>query len=112
MEFNSQSRIISRADLLSPETLPEKITGRTEQVEKLLQCLRPMAKGAAPISAWLYGPPGTGKTAIARSVAPQTGNSPSVIGLYVNCWERPSLYSVVQALCEQLRVLGADAQDT
>lgn len=112
MEFHSESRIIDRADLLSPETLPGKITGRTEQVEKLLQCLRPMAKGSAPISAWLYGPPGTGKTAIARTVAPQTGNSPSTIGLYVNCWERPSLYSVVQALCEQLRVLGADAQDT
>ena len=44
-------------------------------------------------------------------MAEQVCSSQHRISLYVNCWERPTLYSVVQTLCEQLRILGADAQD-
>ena len=112
MEFNSQSEIIERADFLSPDIMPEKITGRTRHLKKLHQCLKSMEKGCAPTSAWLYGAPGTGKTVIARKVAEQACSSQYRISLYVNCWERPTLYSVVQALCEQLKILGAEAQDT
>lgn len=112
MKFNSNSQIIERAEFLSPDILPEKVTGRTGQQDKLRQCLKPMEEGCRPISAWLYGPAGTGKTTIARKVADQVCSSQYRVSLYVNCWERPTLYSVVQALCEQLRILGADAQDT
>ncbi len=112
MKFNSNSQIIERAEFLSPDILPEKITGRTEQQDKLRQCLKPMKKSCRPISAWLYGPAGTGKTTIARKVAHQVCSSQYRLSLYVNCWERPTLYSVVQALCEQLRILGAEVQDT
>jgi Cdc6-like AAA superfamily ATPase len=112
MEFKSRSEIIEKAEFLSPETIPEKITGRARQVEKLQSCLKPMEKGCAPVSAWLYGPPGTGKTVIARKVAGQFYSSPYRISLYVSCWQRPTLYSVVQALCEQLQILGAEAKDT
>ena len=112
MKFNSNSQIIERAESLSPDILPEKVTGRTWQQDKLRQCLKPMKEGCRPISAWLYGPAGTGKTTIARKVADQVRSSQYKVSLYVNCWERPTLYSVVQALCEQLRILGADAQDT
>jgi Cdc6-like AAA superfamily ATPase len=71
-----------------------------------------MGKGAAPFSAWLYGPAGSGKTVVARKVAGEFCQSAHRVFLYVNCWERPRMYSVVQALCEQMKVLGADAQDT
>jgi len=71
-----------------------------------------MEKNSLPISAWLYGPPGTGKTAVARKIAAQFTNSSNRVCAYVNCWERPTLYSVAQALCEQLKILGADAQNT
>jgi Cdc6-like AAA superfamily ATPase len=40
------------------------------------------------------------------------GNSAAGFAFYVNCWERGSLYQVVQAIAESLKVLGADAQDT
>jgi len=112
MKFNSDSQIIERAEFLSPDILPEKVTGRTGQQDKLRQCLKTMEEGCRPISAWLCGPAGTGKTTIARKVADQACSSQYRVSLYVNCWERPTLYSVVQALCEQLRILGADAQDT
>lgn len=95
-----------------PETIPPRIIGRTANVRKLKECLWPMEMSAAPISAWLHGPAGTGKTVVARKVADGFCQSAHRISLYVNCWERPTLYSVVQALCKQLKVLGADAQDT
>jgi cell division control protein 6 len=112
MEFDSQSQIIERAEFLSPDIVPEKVMGRAKQAEKLRQCLKPMVKGCPPISAWLHGPPGTGKTTIARKTAEQTCNSQYRISLYVNCWERPTLYSVVQALYKQLNIVGVETMDT
>jgi cell division control protein 6 len=112
MEFDLQSQIIERAEFLSPDIMPQKIVGRTDQIRKLRQCIRPMEKGNSAISAWLHGPPGTGKTAIARTIAEQVCKSQYRISLYVNCWERPTLYSVLQSLCEQLNVFNADSNDT
>jgi len=34
------------------------------------------------------------------------------IGVYVNCWQHRSLYSVLQAIIDDFKVLGAEAQDT
>jgi len=112
MKFNSQSKIIERAEFFSPDIIPERITGRSKQIEQLRQCLKPMETGCRPISAWLYGPPGTGKTVTARKVAQRCCNTQSQVWLYVNCWEQPTLYSVVQALCEQLKIVDAEAPDT
>jgi len=111
MTFNSPPSIIERAEYLSPDIIPEKITGRIEQIEKLRQCLRPMEKSCRPTSAWLYGPPGAGKTTAARKTAEQFSGTSNRVCLYVNCWERPTLYSTVQALCEELNIFGADAKD-
>ena len=106
-------KIIWQARLLSGEYLPEKVVGREEQKRKLGMCLSPMKKGQAPLNAWLCGPAGTGKTALARSVVNEVcGDSAHRFGFYVNCWERRSLYSVVQAIAESMKLLRADAQDT
>jgi len=106
-------RIIWQAHFLSREYLPEKVAGREEQRRKLKMCLSPMKKGQAPLNAWLYGPTGSGKTVLARTVTrDMCADSTSRFAFYVNCWERGSLYQVVQAIAESLKVLGAEAQDT
>ena len=112
MESSSGAQILDRVDWLSPETLPERLVGRAKQTQTLQQCLAPMARNLPPISAWLYGPSGTGKTALARFLAARHCHGQREVYYYVNCWERPTLYSVIQALCEQGKVLGAEAQDT
>ena len=112
MPWAAETGIVERADLLSVDTLPAKIVGRDAQRQALDRCLDPMHKNLPPASAWLYGPPGTGKTAVARHVAAARCNSPNELCLYVNCWERPTLYSVLQALCQECQILDAEAQDT
>ena len=112
MSWETNARIVERVDLLSVDTLPARIVGRDPQRQALCRCLDPMDKNLPPTSAWLYGPPGTGKTAVARHVAAARCNSPKKLCLYVNCWERPTLYSVLQALCQECRILDAEAQDT
>ncbi len=112
MAWHDRQRIVERPDRLSPDSLPEAIVGRHKQLQMLRQSLAPTDSRLSPTSTWLYGPPGTGKTAAARVVANRWTTNSRRVCYYVNCWQRPTLYSVIQALCEQAKVLGADAQDT
>jgi Cdc6-like AAA superfamily ATPase len=72
-----------------------------------------MLRGEEPMNAWLYGPPGTGKTTVARSVMDDAcGSGSQRIGVHVNCWQHRTLYSVLQAIVDELKVLMSEAQDT
>ncbi len=65
------------------------------------------------MNAWLYGPPGTGKTTVARwAVSDVCASGAQRIGVHVNCWQHRTLYSVLQAIIDELRILMAEAQDT
>lgn len=64
------------------------------------------------MNAWLYGPPGAGKTGTSRYILRQLIQAYRVYGVYVNCWERNSLYSVIEKIVNELRILGAEKPDT
>jgi len=64
------------------------------------------------MNAWLYGPPGAGKTATGRFMLRQLTQIYKVYGIYVNCWERNTLYSVIEKIITDLRILGAEKPDT
>jgi len=112
MPYPEQYGIIANFDILSEDYIPENIPGRESQIKELKFCLDPISRRKTPMNAWLYGPPGSGKTATSRLVMKQTCQAYNVHGVYVNCWERNSLYSILDKVIAELRILGAEKPDT
>jgi len=108
-----EGNLIEAGALLSPETVAGEPIGRRTELERLRTCLAPMLRGEQPLSCWLYGPPGSGKTTLALwTIESIRGGAASRVGVYVNCWQHRTLHSVLQAIVDELKILGAEAQDT
>jgi len=113
MVLELEGHLIEDGNLLSPETAAGEPLGRRTESERLRTCLAPVLRGQPPLNAWLCGLPGSGKTLLARWAVESTcGGAASRLSVYVNCWQHRSLYSVLQAVIDELKVLGAEAQDT
>jgi len=108
-----EEHLIEDGNLLSPETVTDEPIGRRAELEELHTCLTPMLRNQSPLNTWVCGPPGSGKSLLVRwAVECTCGAAGSRISVYVNCWQHRSLYSVLQAVIDELKVLGAEAQDT
>ena len=107
-----EGHLIEDGHLLSPETAAGEPIGRRVKMEALRTCLAPMLRGQPPLNAWLCGPPGSGKTLLARWAVQEVCGAGARLGVYVNCWQHRSLHSVLGAIIGQLKILGAEAQDT
>ncbi|MGD2084552.1 MAG: AAA family ATPase [Candidatus Aminicenantes bacterium] len=104
--------VVTKPNLLNEAHFPKDICARDFQVDELLSCLRPAYKKDKPIHAWLFGAPGTGKTLVARHALKRIEKDAYVKGIYVNCWECNSYYSVLDYLVRELRILGAEKLNT
>jgi len=108
-----QSDVIINGKLLIGNTVNDKPLGRTKQIAQIQRCLNLSLVGHPPMNVWIYGPPGSGKTMITRWLMNSTCSSHnSMLGIYINCWQHRSLYSVLQAIIDNLRILNAELQDT
>ena len=103
-----EAPLVTNPDLLDETYLPANIPAREPQIEELAFCLSPATDGKKPMHAWLFGRPGAGKTMAARFVLRKIDREAGVLGLYVNCWEYNSYYSVLDKLVRELRILGAE----
>ena len=113
-EFNAnKSHLIQDGNLLSTEATVDELIGRQAEIESLKTSLAPMLRGQPPLNTWICGPPGTGKTLLARwAVQATCGGAATRVGVYDDCWQHRSLYSILQAIIDELKVFGAEAQDT
>ena len=104
--------IVRNPDLLNETYIPPHIPAREPHINELTFCLKPAAQKKKPTHAWLYGPPGTGKTLIAKYILKKIEKDAGIRGVYVNCWEQNSYYSVLDKLVRELRILGAEKLNT
>jgi cell division control protein 6 len=100
--------VIKNPEYLLEDHIPDKVAGREPQIAELLECLSPVYKRQKPMNVWLYGKSGTGKTLIAKYLLKKLEKETYTTGVYVNCWENNSYYSVLDKLVKALRILGAD----
>lgn len=106
--MNMGKRFVVKPDLLDEAHIPSMVSYREREIESLESCLKPALSQNRPIHVWLYGRPGTGKTLVAKYVLQKMSKSGKLGGLYINCWEHPSYYSVMDKLVRELRILGAE----
>jgi Cdc6-like AAA superfamily ATPase len=104
-------RLIQDADALSTESLSSPLVGSQSELETIRAYVVAVRHDLAPTNVWLCGPPGCGKTTLARRVIEDICGTASRLGVYVNCWQHRSLYGVLQAIVDELKMLGADAKD-
>lgn len=112
MQWNDERIILANPDILSETHLPPEIHARESQLKETAICLRPITEGRKPMNCWLHGRPGVGKTATARWTLRKLDTEAGITGVYVNCWEYPTFFAVLERIALQLRMLGAEKLST
>jgi orc1/cdc6 family replication initiation protein len=107
-----EASVVTNPDILNETFVPPDIPAREPQIQELAFCLSPALKKKKPMHAWVFGRPGTGKTLTAKFILRKIEREAYVNGVYVNCWEHNSYYSVLDKLVRELRILGADKLNT
>lgn len=108
---NEAKKIVRNQNMLSEEYLPFEIHSRERQIRELQLCLEPSIRGYKPIHTFIFGPSGTGKTLIAKALLKELQER-SINGDYINCWEHQSLYSIIDKIIEDFRILQAEKIST
>ena len=98
--------------VLKDDYLPEHPHANDDKLAEIEGYLSPAVRRQRPLHVWCYGDPGTGKTATARCVLARMQRESSVRGVYVNCWGHDSLYSILDYITAELRILRAEEQRT
>lgn len=108
----SDPRIIIDQDVLSESYLLPEMRTRQPKLNEISLCLRPVTEGSEPVNCWIYGNSGVGKTATARMILHKLEDESGVRGVYINCWENPTFFSILDYIARELRMLGAEKLST
>jgi Cdc6-like AAA superfamily ATPase len=103
--------IVKKTEPLTETFLPADFPGREEQLAVLQECLTPAPLMLRPQHVWVHGPPGTGKSSVVRKMLAQLEEQ-QVRTAYVNCWNCPTFYSVLEAIFQEWRTLVPDTRDS
>lgn len=107
----SSSRLFVSADVFSEHYMVPVVRGRDAQIVRLRQSLAPVFRGVKPLHVLLLGPPGSGKTLVARHVL-QEISAKGLPTSYVNCMEHSTLYSVLDKIIYDHRILQSERIST
>jgi len=112
MWWEESPSILAHPEVFDENHVPPEMHARDAQMREIGLCVRPITQGQKPMNCWLYGNPGVGKTATARWILRKLESEAGVTSVYVNCWENPTFFSVLEYVARRLRMLGADKLST
>lgn len=112
MSSDEEGPIIVKPEALEDAHVPDELFGRKEQIQTIMSYLFPSFTRGKPPNFWLHGPSGAGKTVCAKAVLNKCRWRHGVQGAHINCWEFNSVFAVVDALIDRLRILRAEQQRT
>ena len=108
MKKDEKYGLVGNHDIFSDDYIPFNVLGREAQIRELVFCISTAVSSKRPINAWIYGKPGTGKTATCRFLLRKLKYESNVQGLYINCWENPTFFAVLDKIVRELKILGAE----
>lgn len=101
-DHETASLVVSPAGLLGHEGHP---LHRDHQLGELKACLPSDLSTVSPPHAWVHGPPGTGKSYCVRFFLADKAFPAGVIAPFVNCRERFTFLSVIEAILDHVQQL-------
>jgi Cdc6-like AAA superfamily ATPase len=84
------------------------LIGKEKEFATLCNALAPLAQGRRTRNVWLHGPPGSGKTAAAKLLLNYFEDRCGIRGIYANCWETSTYFSLLEKMVRDFRILGAE----
>lgn len=106
--FESSAGKTDRGGVLRSETYldtgyqPEKPVGRSSEVQRIVEAVRPVTRRKTPENLLVYGPAGTGKTTCVRHVFDHLEDETTSKSVYINCWQYNTRSSLLTELLIQL----------
>lgn len=94
-----EGAIFKNESYLYPEFVPERLPHREQEIDALVYCFAPIAKGAKPHNVFVYGKTGTGKTVTVKYVMNELQeHTDRAKALYINCFEYSTRASVLSEI--------------
>lgn len=107
-----EAQVLTNPGALAEDHLPGNMVRNEQRIAEIEDYLSPTSRKQRPLHLWFYGAPGTGKTSTARYVLEKKCRKSGVRWVYVNCWQHDSLYSILDHITAELRILRAEEQRT
>ncbi len=99
----SQSSIFKDEKYLHPDYVPTEILHRETEIKDIASSINRIVQGSNCENLMIIGPPGTGKTVSLRYLLDQLREyTQRVRGVYVNCWEYSTRFSILCRIAEDL----------
>jgi cell division control protein 6 len=108
----NQTDMVTEKAVMSENYVPERLIGREGHIREIMRCLAPALKKRRPLHLWVHGAPGSGKTVTTRHVLKHLNETAALGSVLVNCWEKDSLFSIVDDIVFRLGILRAEQHRT
>jgi len=95
--------LFTNEQALDPEWVPKLLPFRDQQQFSIAGCIKPLLQGRNGRNCFVSGAPGVGKTAATKWVLRDLEeNTDDIYIVYVNCWQKNSMYKILVDICEQI----------